>query len=169
MARARGAYELGRVRAALVWIVPLVLVVGVSIVLGAPSIVAILAGGPLVAGAGAALWYGGHVGQGVRIGILATPGVFALPFAVAVGGYCPALSCVGLCVTTSFVGGIAGSAVLAVRRAFEHVPRPAVGSALALVALAGLIGAFVVDPSGLAAAGLALALTPALLALPDAP
>jgi hypothetical protein len=167
-ARARSAYERGRLRAALPLTATSVPMVALAL-LATGRLAATLAGGALLAALlAAASWRGQDFARGARTGLLAGLGPYLLPLATR----CTAHLCVdGVCLLYPAVcisgGVLAGLAVVFLaRRAVPRAPSAAyVGAALAVAGLAGSLGCVMAGAVGVfgMAGGLAVGATPLLL------
>ena len=162
--RARRAYELARLRAALPWAIPAILFglgsawlgVGLAVVLAAAVV--------------GFKWLGRDYGRAVLPGLA----VGLLGFAAPTGwelwnaGCCAGSSCASECMAVCASGGVLGGLVL-----FRHVRRSAVGrtgtlAALAVASLATGIGCLQIGAMGMiGVAGLWAITAPALFATPQ--
>jgi hypothetical protein len=163
--RARVAYERGRLRLALLGVLPVALVMLVAVVFGHRPTSALGFGCATAALGAAMLWYGRDPQRAVLPGIAA--GLVPMLLALCANRWhaCGVDGCVSYCVPACTVGGIvAGLAVAAVGNR-----RRAGGwfwvSASALAVLTGSMGCSCVGYSGLAGLGLGFVggMAPALL------
>jgi len=111
--RLRRAYELARLRAALLGFAPILVLVVTAAVLGGRYQIAMPAGALLFAGGVLALWYGREPGRGVLPG--AVGGSLALVLAICanqMGHFCTGERCMSWCLPACVAGGVlAGSIV----------------------------------------------------------
>jgi hypothetical protein len=167
-ARARRAYERGRVRAALPTAALAVPMTVLSLLLCGREAATLVCGTLLAAALVGALWRGQEVSRGARVGLLAGAGPFALPLALqctthaCVGGTC--LLFPGVCIAGGILAGLAVAAP-----ALRRVPAPAswgyVLPALVVAGLAGSLGCVMAGTVGVVgmAGGMALGTAPLLL------
>jgi hypothetical protein len=164
--RARRAYEMGRLRAALPTVAFAAPMVGLSAVLCDRPAASAGCGLALVAVLVAAAWRGRPHARGARAGLVAGLGPLLLPMAtcfhLCAGGVC--LLAPAACIVAALVGGAALG-----RHARHHVSaRPDAGgylvTALAVVALVGSLGCVIAGVSGIVGmmVGLALGTVPVL-------
>jgi len=166
-ARARRAYERGRLRSAVVRALPLVPLVALATV-GCPErLEVMLCGAALLATAIGLLWRGQDYGAGVGPGVAAGLLPLLLPVVTRVTGHlCTTGSCYVLPVVCA-LGGLAGGVLLGVL-----APAPRAGRRVAFVvacvvaALTGAVGCLLYGLVGLVVmgAGLAAGATPLLAA-----
>jgi len=163
-ARARRAYERGRLRASLPTVALVAPMVGLSILLCGRYAASACSGIALAAVLAAATWRGQHFARGARAGLVAGLGPLLLPLAmwlhVCVGGVC--LLAPSICVA----GGLVGGAVVGVK-AHGRAEASSAGYlavALAVAALSGTMGCLIAGASGVLgmAAGMAAGAAPAL-------
>lgn len=151
-ARARRAYEAGRLRWALQigWIV--LALVGVSSVAVGRSVVSAAVGGALFVTATAMRWRGGTLTAAVRAGLAAGLIPFALLVSLKCGSgmLCALGGCMSHCARFCAFGGLAAGVLLATRarRHEEHVAE-FLAAASVVAALTGLIGCFVGGLTGM--------------------
>jgi hypothetical protein len=167
-ARARQAYERGRLWAALPVAAVALPMTALSVLLCGREAGALLCGALLAAVLLAALWRGQDYGRGARTGLLAGLGPFALPLAAQ----CSAHACLdGTCLLYPAVcigaGALAGIAVAV--RGLRGVGRPGswgyAAPAFAAAALAGSLGCVMAGTAGVVGmmAGMAVGAAPLLL------
>jgi hypothetical protein len=165
-ARARRAYEMGRLRSALPTVVLAVPMVGLSLVLCDRMAATAGCGLALVAVLLAAAWRGQPFARGARAGLIAGLGPLLLPMAtclhLCVGGVCL------LAPTACIVAALVGGAALGLH-ARHRVPAGPDGggylvAALAVAALVGSLGCVIAGVSGIVGmvVGLALGTVPVL-------
>ncbi|MDB4968214.1 MAG: hypothetical protein JWN44_3903 [Myxococcales bacterium] len=145
-ARARRAYEAGRLRWALQigWMV--IVLVGLSSVAASPSRVTILLGVALLATVTALRWRGQTFSLAARVGLLAG----LIPFTLLLGMKCGSSMCCALgncmahCTLFCGLGGLAAGVLLASRaRRLEAAGLPFLVAGSLVAALTGLLGCFV--------------------------
>ncbi|HEX8954604.1 MAG TPA: hypothetical protein VF945_22270 [Polyangia bacterium] len=152
-ARARRAYERGRLRWALQigWIV--LALVGVSYVFVGGSPVSAATGAALFLAATAMRWRGRTLGASVRAGLAAGLIPFALLVSLKCGSgmFCALGGCMSHCARFCGLGGLAAGLLLAARarQHDDHVVEFLVGASV-IAALTGLIGCFVGGLAGMA-------------------
>jgi hypothetical protein len=152
-ARARRAYERGRLRWALQigWIV--LVLVGVAHVAVRGSRVSALMGAALFVVATALRWRSGTLAAAVRAGLAAglIPFTLLLALKCSAGAFCAMGGCMEHCVRFCAFGGLAAGVFLATRarRHEEHVAAFLVGASV-VAALTGLIGCVVGGLTGMA-------------------
>ena len=105
--RARRAYEWGRIRAALRDTLPVIPLVGASLLACSAPIQTIASGGVLYAVAVGLRWKGGASGRAVTPGLIAGLGAFFAPLLAGALGADPLASDAFALRATCFVGGIA--------------------------------------------------------------
>lgn len=152
-ARARRAYEAGRLRWALQigWIV--LVLIGVSYVAVGGSAVSAATGAALLVTATAMRWRGRTLSAAVRAGLAAG----LIPFALLVtlkcgsGMFCALGGCMSHCARFCGFGGLAAGVLLAARarQHDDHVVEFLVGASV-VAALTGLMGCFVGGLTGMA-------------------
>lgn len=155
MRRARRAYELARVRRAVLGFAPVVVLVAAAYVFGDGGSWTALLGLALFVCGAAILWYGRELKHAVLPGIAA--GIIPLILVLCArqyGGFCTDLSCTTLCMGACVIGGVlAGLAVAGVGNARRSGP----GFWLAASALSLVTGAMACVCLGLSGViGLAL-------------
>ena len=152
-ARARRAYEFGRLRWAtrVAWVVLLLIAVSFAAVGG--SRVSAATGALLLVTATALRWRGGAaMAAAVRAGLAAGLIPFALLLTLKCGGaLCTVGDCITHCARFCASGGLAAGVLLAVRARHhgDHVAR-FLTAASAVAALTGLLGCFVGGLTGMA-------------------
>lgn len=167
MARARRAYEWGRLRAALPLASVVVPMIALSLVVCGSGLAALGFGAALFAVLVAASWRGQSYGRGARAGLLAGLVPFTLP--IAQGGVSLCVSGVGVASTAVCVAGgtLGGLAIAAVVRRREGATAQSLSflAALVVAGLAGSLGCLMLGVVGVLAmgAGLVLGATPALV------
>ncbi len=111
--RVRRAYELARLRRALVGFAPILVLVAFATIVGGRYLIAIPAGALLFTGGVLALWYGQEPGRGVLPGAIG--GSLALVLALCanqMGHFCTGERCMSWCLPACVAGGVlAGSIV----------------------------------------------------------
>jgi hypothetical protein len=166
-ARARRAYELGRLRWALRVAPAVVAAFAAAIACGRPlELCAALGAGALLLAVGLA-FAGGEAGRAVGPGLVAGGFALALPLAVrTLGHVCLSDVCMTLCLPSCVAGGAIGGAFLALRAAREERGRAFIGGAVAVAGLLGALGCTLAGLSGVAGmlAGVFVAGTPVLYA-----
>jgi hypothetical protein len=148
-ARARRAYELGRLRAAL-RLAPLVLAAaGAAIVCGRPlPMTCALAVALLLLSVGLA-YAGGSAGRAVYPGLLAGAAPLAAPLLMAtVGHACFGPACASLGLPACILGGSLAGVVIARTTARRDADLPFVLGALAVAALTGALGCTIAGAAG---------------------
>ena len=166
-ARARRAYELGRLRSSLRVGPPVVAAFAAAIACGRPlGLCAALAGSSLLLAFGLS-FAGGEAGRAVRPGLAAGGFGLALPLTVRMVGHaCLGDACMTLCLPSCVLGGAIGGVFLAFRAAREERGRVFLGAAVGLAGLLGALGCTLAGLSGVAGmlAGVFVAGTPVLYA-----
>ena len=150
-ARARRAYEWGRLRWSL-RLVPLVaLAAGAAAACGRPAGLC-CALGAAVAGLAVGLsWAGGSGGRAVAPGLIAGVCALALPLAMrTVGHFCESDVCMTLCLPACVVGGGLAGVLLALRAVREEQGALFAVSGLALAGLMGALGCTLSGAAGVA-------------------
>jgi hypothetical protein len=166
-ARARRAYELGRLRDAS-RLAPFVLLASTAaIACGRPwPLTAALALALLALSVGLS-FAGGAAGRAVVPGLIAGGAALAMPLLIATAGHaCFGDSCMSLCLPACVVGGaVAGAAIAKMAARYERDAR-FLGSALAVTALMGALGCTISGAAGVGGmlAGVLAAGTPLLVA-----
>lgn len=165
--RARRAYELGRVRAAL-RVAPFVFAAAVAAVAcGRPAaMTGVLATTLLVVSAGVS-YAGGPAGRGVVPGLVAGAAPLVMPLLMAtVGHACFGPACLALCLPACVVGGAVAGVVIARSAARQEPDPPFVAAAVAVAALTGALGCTIAGVAGVLGmlAGTVAAGTPVLVA-----
>jgi hypothetical protein len=163
-ARARRAYELGRLGSKLPWALAAGPPAGIALgVCEDPGLVLIQAG-LLAAAIVGFLWRGQDYGRGVRVGMLLGAPAFALPLLGCASGVCvagPSAPLVALCLG----GGVACGLALSLRARRRRYSAAFLGSAATVAALTAALGCSVAGLGGAlgAAISLALAASPGLV------
>lgn len=149
LARARKAYELGRLRWAL-RILPAVLLAGAAAVAcGRPLDMSCLLCGALFALGAGLLFYGGPAARAVRPGLWAGVPALALPLLVrTLGHVCLGPSCMQLCMPACILGGVAAGVAIGLLGAREERPLPFMVPALVIAALLGSLGCAIAGLAG---------------------
>jgi hypothetical protein len=112
--RVERAYELGRMRRALLAMLPIAIVIGIYLVLGRRPLFAFVLGGLLVLLGTTWLWRGLDPGKAVGPGFVAgVIPVLLLNCLFLFGHSCPAGGCTTHCLPTCIVGGLAAGLGLA--------------------------------------------------------
>jgi hypothetical protein len=156
-ARARRAYERGRIRLGLrvaAFAVPMAVL---SVIAGGSAVVATLGAAALAAVLAACLWRGLGPARGARLGLWAgLPPLVCPALMSCFGHYCGPGTCY-LFPTGCLVGAVGGGLLLAglVRRA--GLGNDALAAAALVTALSGALGCSLGGAAGLAALGLGLA------------
>jgi hypothetical protein len=162
-ARARRAYERGRLRSAALRALPLVPLVGLATAGCAAPQEVLLCGAVLLAAVTGLLWRGEEYGAGVGPGVAAGLLPLLLPVATRLTGHpCSAAACYVLPVVCA-LGGLAGGILLGL-----VAPSPRAGrrvafvAACAVAALTGAVGCLMYGLVGLVVmgAGLVVGVTP---------
>jgi hypothetical protein len=160
--RLRRAYELSRLRRALLGFAPILVLVGAAAVIGGRYNVAMPAGLLLFAGGVLALWYGREPGRGVLPGAIG--GSLALVLALCanqMGHFCTGERCMSWCLPACVAGGVLAGGIVS----FVGVrQRRGVGywlSASTITLLTGALGCSCVGYAGIG--GLAVGFVGALL------
>jgi hypothetical protein len=165
-ARARRAYEMGRLRTALPAIAFAVPMIGLSVVLCDRPLASAGGGIALVAVLLAAAWRGQPFARGARAGLIAGLGPLLLPMAT-----CFHLCAGGVCLlapTACVLAGLAGGAALGLHARHRVPTGPDAGgyllAALTIAALVGSLGCVIAGTSGVVGmvVGLALGTVPVL-------
>jgi hypothetical protein len=147
--RARRAYEMGRLRAAL-RVAPFVLAAAAAAVAcGRPAILTgVLASTLLVLCIGVSC-AGGPGGRGVMPGLVAGAAPLGMPLLMAtVGHACFGPACMALCLPACVVGGAVAGVVIARSAARREPDRRFVASAVAVAALTGALGCTIAGVAG---------------------
>jgi hypothetical protein len=165
--RARRAYELGRLRAAL-RVAPFVLMAAAAaFACGRPlTLTSALAGALLVFSVGA-VYAGGPGGRGVVPGLVAGAAPLAMPLLMATLGHaCFGPACMSLCLPACVVGGAVAGVVIARSAARPEPDRRFVVAAVTVAALTGALGCTIAGVAGVLGmiAGTVAAGTPVLVA-----
>jgi hypothetical protein len=160
--RIRRAYELSRLRHALVGFAPIIVLVGVAAVIGERHDVAVPAGLMLFAGGVIALWYGREPGRGVLPGAIGGSFAFVLALcANQMGHFCTGERCMSWCLPACVAGGVLAGGIVS----FVGVrQRRGIGywlSASAITLLTGALGCSCVGYAGVG--GLTIGFASALL------
>jgi hypothetical protein len=166
-ARARRAYELGRLRAAL-RLAPFVLVAAAAAIgCGRPLPVTCAVAVPLLLLSVGLAYAGGSPGRAVYHGLLAGAAPLAAPLLMAtVGHTCFGPACASLGLPACILGGSLAGVVIARTTARQDADLPFVLAALAVAALTGSLGCTIAGAAGVLGmlAGVILAGTPVLVA-----
>ena len=166
-ARARRAYELGRLRWSLRVAPAVVAAFAAAIACGRPlGLCAALGSAALLLAVGLA-FAGGEAGAAVRPGLAAGGFALALPLAVrAVGHVCLSDVCMTLCLPSCVAGGAIAGGFLALRAVRDERGGVFLAAAVAVAGLLGALGCTLAGLSGVAGmvAGVLVAGTPVLYA-----
>ena len=167
-AKARRAYELGRVSRALEMAAMPMAMVLLALFLGAGFILVLATGIALVVGTAVSYWYGRGPAEGAKAAVVGGTAAFAWPLMVRLAGACPAAHCDDLCTVASFFGGVSGGIVLLAFDTLRRLEPTAIATAIVLVGSAGVLGATFADARGLiaSATGLGLAASTLILVAP---
>jgi hypothetical protein len=163
-ARAKRAYEVGRLRLGTAPLLLVLALAALSCSLGAaPQVIGLVASALALFAVGF-VWRGGAVGRAVFPGLLAGTAPLLLPVALRHMGYCCiGGSCVPACMLGCISGGLLAGVMLSRASMTEpHHKGPFLGAASLLTFGAGSLGCSLVGVSGLA--GIALSVT--LVSLP---
>lgn len=160
-ARARRAYELGRLAygAEAAWLAVPMLALG--LVVSTRPLLSMAAGALLIALAVGLRWYGGAVGRAVMPALIAGLPPLVLPLVMRMGGHC----CVGgtcwsFCMIGCVTGGASAGVMVGLASAAEHERRGAfLLAATAVAGLAGVLGCGIAGTSGMAGMALAVLAT----------
>jgi len=147
--RARRAYELGRLRAAL-RVAPFVLAgAAAAVACGRPAaLTGALAGTLLVVCVGVS-YAGGPGGRGVVPGLIAGAAPLGMPLLMATLGHaCFGPACMSLCLPACVVGGAIAGVVIARSAASREPDRRFVAAAVAVAALTGALGCTIAGVAG---------------------
>jgi hypothetical protein len=139
--RARRAYELGRVRGAVIGILPIVVIAMVAGFVDRMWTPVYYAGPPLLAIAAFLLWRGRHYGRAVLPGVAAGVVPFvAMQIARASGHACAGPACYSVCVPACVIGGAIAGVIIArvAKRSTAPLGSWAAGGVVA--ALTGALG-----------------------------
>ncbi|MDI1429511.1 hypothetical protein [Polyangium sorediatum] len=152
-ARARRAYEIGRLRSAAKILVSLAPVVALALVGGSAESAWTMGVGVVLGGfAVALLWRGGAVGRAVRPGLLAGAIPLVAPLVLrATGHCCMAGMCSPLCLPVCTSAGLVAGIAVGLRAASESDGRQRF--ALSASVMAGLMGTLGCMGMGLGAVG----------------
>lgn len=163
--RARWAYELARLRAALWGVVPLVVVAAAAATLSHRTGAALGFGAVAVLVAGIMLWYGRAPQRAVLPGLAA--GVVPLVLALCANHAhaCGAELCATMCVPACTVGGVIAGAAVAIVALRRRASAGFWGSAAAVAVAVGAMGCSCVGRSGVfgLVAGFAVGTLPGLV------
>jgi hypothetical protein len=162
--RARRAYELGRLRRALAWSIPTLLLAAVVVALVHEVSLPLLLGLALYLASVVLLWWGRSPGRSVLPGVV----YGLLPLAGAViaklhGHMCMGATCYGMCVPLCVGGGAVAGLLVARLAARSETPAPVFLSAASTALLTGAIGGSCVGLHGLV--GMALGIGAGVLPL----
>lgn len=149
LAEVRTAYERGRVRDALIGVLPIVVVIILAGLVDGAWTPALCAGPPLLLGAGVLLWRGRHFGRAVLPGVAA--GVvpfFAMQVARASGHACAGTACYSVCVPTCVLGGAAAGILLTQMSKRSTAPLASWAAGGVMAALTGALGCACVGTFG---------------------
>jgi len=167
--RARRAYEMARLRSALVRTWPVPVAAWLAIRLGAtPSHVMALAA-PLAIAAIVMMWKGGSIGRAVGPGFAAGIAPLVLPGLMMDCATACSANCATWCSTSCVVGGIVAGSLVGLRAARVRGGGVAFGlSAAAVAAATGAMGCFVGGAVGVLGmlAGLAIGAVPVFTLVP---
>lgn len=166
-ARARRAYELGRLRGAL-WVSPFAIAAGAAaLACGRPApLVLALTGALLALGVGLS-FRGGAAGRAVLPGLAAGSAPLALPLLMAtVGHACFGPACLSLCQPSCIAGGAVAGIVIARAAAQPGRDLRFLAAAVAVAGLTGALGCTIAGAFGVLGmlAGAVAAGTPVLVA-----
>lgn len=162
MKRVRRAYELDRLRRALLGFAPVLIVISVAIGMGKRHAVSMPAGLLLFAGGVLALWYGREPGRGVLPGAIG--GSLALALALCanhVGHFCTGEHCLSWCVPACTAGGVLAGSIVSFVGFRQKRGAGYWLSASAITLLTGALGCSCVGFAGIG--GLAIGFIGALL------
>jgi hypothetical protein len=150
-ARARRAYELGRLRRASSLAPFILLGAAAAFACGRPLLLTTSLAGVLLPVCVGLAFAGGPAGRGVVPGLLAGAAALAMPLLVmTIGHACFGDACLSLCLPACVVGGAAAGAVIA-KLAARHERDPRfLGSALAVAGLMGALGCTIAGTAGVA-------------------
>jgi hypothetical protein len=166
-ARARRAYEMGRLRSALRLAPFVALAAAAAVACGRPLTLACALAGVLLPLTVGLSFAGGAAGRAVVPGLLAGGAALVMPLLVAtVGHACIGPACMSLCLPACVLGGGVAGAVIA-RTAVVQGSVPAfLAPALAVAALMGSLGCTISGAAGVIGmlAGVVAAGTPLLVA-----
>jgi len=152
LARARRAYEMGRISAAMlrsVWLVP---VLGLSLLCCSDPTWSLASGMGLIAAVTCCLWWGQAWGRGVWPGLIAGLVPMIAPLVMQMGGHCCSMGdrCYlypGVCILAGIAGGVALALIAPRPREGHGVPFFA---ASLITGLAGAVGCLVYGLIGVA-------------------
>jgi len=163
--RARRAYELGRLRAAL-RVAPVVAAgAAVALLCGRPVSLTVAVAAALLVLSVSLLHAGGSGGRGVWPGLLAGVAPLAMPlFMITAGHACFGDACMSLCLPACVLGGAVAGVAVARMAARYGGDWKFVGAALAVAALGGSMGCSIAGATGVVGmiAGFVAAGAPAL-------
>jgi len=147
--RARRAYELGRLRAAL-RVAPFVVAAAIAaIACGRPAAPTYALAGALLVFCVGVSYAGGPGGRGVVPGLVAGAAPLGMPLLMAtVGHACFGPACMSLCLPACVVGGAVAGVVIA-KSAARRDPDPRfLAAAIAVAALTGALGCTIAGVAG---------------------
>jgi hypothetical protein len=160
--RLRRAYELDRLRRAVIGFAPVLVMIALAAVIGGRYAVSMPAGTLLFAGGVLALWYGRDLGRGVLPGVVG--GGIALVLALCanhMGHLCTGERCMSWCLPACVTGGVLAGGIVSFF-GFKHRRGPGYWvSASGITLLTGALGCSCVGFAGIG--GLALGFMGALL------
>jgi hypothetical protein len=139
--RARRLYEIGRLRSALSWSIPALIVAGVTAAIMRQMSMPLALGLVLYAASVGMLWWGRTPGRGVLPGI--AYGLIPLGGALLAklaGHVCMGFACFGTCMITCFGGGLVAGALIARVALRSRNPTALFLSAASVAFLTGIIG-----------------------------
>lgn len=148
LSRARRAYEVGRLRWALRFALPVLAAAGAALAGGRPPLLCFALVAALLPLAVGLSYAGGGAGRAVPSGLVAGGMAMAMPLLTqTVGHLCASDACLSLCLPACVLGGGLAGALVALRAARMERETPFLLSGLLL---AGLMGALGCTLSGLA-------------------
>ncbi|MCA1826447.1 MAG: hypothetical protein ABR567_08380 [Myxococcales bacterium] len=166
-ARARRAYELGRMRWSLRFAPAVAAAFVAAVACGRPlDLCAALAAAALLVAVGLS-FAGGDAGRAVAPGLVAGSFALVLPLAVrTIGHLCLGEACMSLCMPSCVIGGALAGGFLALRAARDERGGVFLVSAVAIAGLTGSLGCTLAGMAGVCGmlAGVLVAGTPVLLA-----
>ena len=166
-ARARRAYETGRLRWSLRPAAPILAAAAVAIACGRPAGLSIALAAALLPLAVGLSFAGGPAGRAVRPGLLAGTFPFAMPLLVQTAGHlCLGDQCMSFCLPACVLGGAIGGGLIALRSAREGEGAAFLISGVAIAALLGSLGCTLAGLGGVAGmlGGVLVAGAPVLVA-----
>ncbi len=146
---ARRAYERGRVRDALVGILPIAVIIVLAGFVDRTWTPVIFAGPPLLVVTAVLLWRGRHFGRAVLPGVAAGVVPFvAMQIARATGHACAGSACYSVCVPACVIGGSLAGVLLAQMAKRSTAPLTSWGAGGVVAALTGALGCACVGTFG---------------------